>query len=149
VSFDLYIIGTWDGKGKQAQNGTFKANVWSIGYRCGPPSQAFNNIFSTTFSNQVTVQQDYPMPVGGGGGAKATTNAYQVNTLGYSGRYDLTNIAPFKPIADSWYKLSYTGDSPCGPNTPFSLIFKASNPLAQDTWDESWAIDNVVIKTDP
>jgi hypothetical protein len=148
ISFDLYIIGTWDGKGKQAQHGAFQANVWSIGTRCGAPSQAFDNLFSTTFSNQVTVQQDFPAPAGSGGGAKATTGAYKVNELGYSGRLDLTNIAPFKPIADSWYKLSYTGDNPCGVGQPMSFVFRASNPLAQPTWDESWAIDNVVIKTD-
>jgi hypothetical protein len=149
ISFDLYIIGTWDGKGKQAQHGAFQANVWSIGYRCGAPSQAFTSIFSTTFSNQLTVQQDYPLPAGSGGGAKATTGAYKVDALGYAGRLDLTNIAPFKAIADSWYQLSFSSDTnPCGTGNPVSFIFRASNPLAQPTWDESWAIDNVVIKTD-
>jgi hypothetical protein len=148
VSFDLYIIGTWDGKGKQAQHGAFQANVWSIGTRCGAPSANFTNVFSTTFSNQLTVQQDYPAPAGSGGGAKATTGAYKVDELGYAGRLDLTNIAPFKAIADSWYKLTFTGDNPCGVGQPMSIVFRASNPLAQPTWDESWAIDNVVIKTD-
>jgi hypothetical protein len=148
LSFDLYVIGTWDGIGKQAQHGVFEANVFALGYRCGSVSSAFNNIFSTTFSNQVTVQQDYPAQAFRGGGSKATTGAYLVNALGYLGHLELTNIATFKPIADSWYKMSFSGLNPCPAGQTMSIIFKSSNPGQQSNYDESWAIDNVVVKTD-
>jgi hypothetical protein len=47
LAFDLYIIGSWDGKGKQAQHGVFQANIVQIGYQCTPFD--ITTIFSTTF----------------------------------------------------------------------------------------------------
>ncbi len=148
LEFDLYVIGSWDGKGKQAQQGSFLANIFTVAYRCGPNTADVSNIFSTTFSNQLTVQQDYPLPVSSGGGAKAGTGAFAIDALGYKQRPDLSHTPQFRSFGDAIYKFSFTNANPCQPGQQLSFIFKSSNPLEQNVKDESWAIDNVVIKTD-
>lgn len=144
LSFDLYIIGSWDGIGKQAQHGVFQANVVSISALCGTTVVP---IFSTTFSNQLTVQQDFPLPAGSGGGAKAATDAFSTETLGYRGHPELSNTPTFRSFSDAIYKLTYSGDNPCGSGNAITFVWSTSNPRQQSMIDESWGIDNVRIKT--
>jgi hypothetical protein len=146
VSFDLYVIGSWDGKGKQAQNGVFQANVFQVGYRCGGGTAAVTPIFETTFSNQLTVQQDFPLSLGLGGN-KATTGAASVDDLGYRSRTDLSNTPTFRSFGDATYKLSYTIAGVCGGAAP-TFVFSSSAPGQQSNYDESWGLDNIVLKAD-
>ncbi|MEO8192504.1 MAG: hypothetical protein ABI681_01555 [Gemmatimonadales bacterium] len=143
LAFDLYTIGSWDGKGKQAQNGVFEANVVQIGYRCGT-SATITPLFSTTFSNQLTVQQDYPRALGLGGN-KAGTGSFAQDALGYRGHPELSNTPPFRSFADVSYRLTFAGANPCGTNA-MSFVWDTSNPTQQNLNDESWGIDNVNLK---
>ena len=40
ATFDLYIIGSWDGQGQQAQSGAFGHDIWRASVRCGSTSAA-------------------------------------------------------------------------------------------------------------
>lgn len=143
LSFDLYIIGSWDGKGKQAQSGAFEANVVQIGYRCGS-DPAITDLFLTTFSNQLTVQQDFPLTLGLGGN-KAGTGSFTKDALNYRSRPDLSNTPPFRSFGDISYRLSFAGANPCG-TAAIAFVWGTSNPKQQSLHDESWGIDNVSIK---
>jgi len=148
IEFDAYIIGSWDGKGRQAQQGTFQANVFSIGWRC--ENGATGTIFSTTFSNQLTVQQDYPLDISAGGGNKAGLGAEAIDALGYINRPDLSHTPQFRSFGDATYHFAYSLVNPCASvgDGGITFIFSSTNPLAQSPYDESWGIDNVVVKSD-
>jgi hypothetical protein len=145
LTFDLYIIGSWDGIGKQAQHGAFDANVVSISANCGGGVNV--PIFATTFSNQLTVQQDFPQPFGSGGGAKAASGSVSQETLGYRGHPELSNTPPFRSFSDAIYHLTYSGNNPCGSGNPIQFVWSTTNPRQQSMIDESWGVDNVNIKT--
>ena len=141
VDFDLYVIGSWDGRGKQAQSGYFDANVFQVGYRCG--GGAVTPIFTTTFSNQLTVQQDFPLTYLNGGN-KAGTGAVKgsIDALGYAGRPDLSHTPSFRSFGDATYHLTYTIAGVCGGAAP-QFVFSSTAPGQQSNYDESWGIDNL------
>jgi hypothetical protein len=147
ISFDLYIIGSWDGDGQQSGK-QWGADIWSAGIACTPTGLAVANLMTTTFSNQKTVQQSYPDQYNlGRGGGPAFTGAFAVNALGFIN--DPTSHTPQDMSAgDSWYKLSFAGTNPCGAGNPLYLVFTVPNANLQSNYDESWGVDNVVIKTD-
>jgi hypothetical protein len=146
LDFDLYVIGSWDGIGKQAQHGAFEGNVFQIGAICAvDPAGTVRDIFTTTFSNQSTVQQNYPLAYGTGGGAKALSGAvnWDQNFKG-----DPTvNVPVFKSVSDATYHLSYTGANPCGSGA-VKFVFRTFAPGQQSAPDETWGVDNITIKTD-
>ena len=146
VEFDLYVIGSWDGKGKQAQNGNFQANVFQVAYRCGSGTAPINPLFTTTFSNQLTVQQDYPAAFGLGGN-KATTGAAAVDALGYRSHPELSNTPTFRSFGDATYHFSYTITTECGSVAP-TFVFSSTAPGQQSNYDESWGLDNIKMKAD-
>jgi hypothetical protein len=137
ADFDFYVIGSWDGRGKQAQHGVFDSNVFDISSRCGT---TVTSIFKTTFSNQLTVQQDYPLPYLTGGN-KAGTNATDIDKLDYRHSPNLSNTPQFRSFGDAIYAMSFGGAAPC--SGAFSLLISTSNPTQQNVWDESWGVDNV------
>jgi hypothetical protein len=141
VDYDAYIIGSWDGRGKQAQSGIFQANVYEVDARCSTTTTA---LFKTTFSNQLTVQQDYPLAYLTGGN-KAATGSYGTDLLNYRSVPSQSNTPVFRSFGDVEYHLSQGGANPCGGTGAFSLIISTSNPLQQSNYDESWGIDNVHI----
>ena len=143
LSFTLYIIGSWDGKGKQAQSGTFDANVMEIGYRCGD-NPTLTPIFATTFSNQLTVQQDYPLGFGLGGN-KAATGSVAKEELNYRSQPDSSYTVPFRSFSDVTYRMTFSGAHSCG-SSPISFVWGTSAPLQQSMFDESWGVDEVNIK---
>ena len=149
VSFDLYVIGSWDGKGKQAQNGNFQANVFQIAYRCGGGTAAVVPIFSTTFSNQLTVQQDFPLALGLGGN-KAGTGAVagSIDALGYASRPDLSSTPVFRSFGDATYHLTYTVGNVCTGGVAPTFVFSSTAPGQQSNYDESWGLDNITLKVD-
>jgi hypothetical protein len=146
ISYDLYIIGSWDGQGKQSGK-QWGPDVWENSIACTPNGAPVQILINTTFSNQKTVQQSYPNSYGTGGGHPAGTGAYATNTLGYND--DPTSHTPlFRSFSDSWYKLSFSGTNPCGAGNPIYLLWSAPNATMQSNYDESWGIDNVHIMTD-
>lgn len=144
LNFDLYIIGSWDGRGKQAQQGAFLANVVEIGYRC-TSGGAITNLLKTTFSNQYTVQQDYPNSFLNGG-FKAGSGAEAIDALGYASRPDLSHTPSFRSFGDATYNLTFSGSNPCGPGNPITFTVSTSNPTQQSVYDESWGLDNIIVR---
>jgi hypothetical protein len=145
LTFDLYTIGSWDGKGKQAQSGVFLANILSLRARCS--AGVTKDVFSSTFSNQTTVQQDYPanLSLGQVGGNKAATGSLSQDNLRF--REDPTSNTPaFRSFGDVTYRLSFAGDNPCGAGQPVTFVWSTSAPNQQSNYDESWGLDNITIK---
>jgi hypothetical protein len=54
----------------------------------------------------------------------------------------------FSSVKDSWYKLNFTGSNPCGSAEFKSLRLLTPAFEEQSRDDESWAVDNISIKTD-
>jgi len=107
VSFDLYIIGTWDGAGYQG----FGGDWWQIEVS---KNGTRSNLFHTSFSNQSTKPQHFPKQVTDGT-SPADKGAYAVNLLGYpkaAGKFD---------AGDAIYKLTYTISNPSGGPVVFYL----------------------------
>jgi hypothetical protein len=130
ISFDLYIIGSWDGAGKQ----NFGSDRWQIEVQRG--SAAPENVFHTSFANQATKPQNYPKQVTQNGTQPAGRGATAVNTLGYTpflGRNDM---------GDATYHLSFTVSNPGA--GPMTFLFHTTTP-GQGAPDESWGLDNVVV----
>ena len=148
ISYDLYIIGSWDGNGKQSGK-QYGVDIWENSIACSPTGPAVATLIRTTFSNQKTVQQSYPHNYGAGGGSnKAGDGAFAVNALGYIN--DPTSHTPqFESVGDTWYKLHFTGVNPCGAGNAIFLQFSVPGATLHSNYDESWGIDNVHIMTDP
>ncbi len=116
VSFDLYLINSWDGN-----SNVYGPDRWSLGVQGGP------TLLDTTFSNVSSENQAYPdaYPVGN---YPARTGASESNSLGYGG------------FGDTVYHITETFAHSAG-----SLVLNfAENAPAFDT--ESWGIDNVSVK---
>jgi len=129
ISFDLYIIGTWDGAGYQG----FGGDWWQI--EVSRNGAARENVFHTSFSNQSTKPQHFPKQVTDGT-SPADKGALLVNALGYpkaSGKFD---------AGDAIYHLTYTVSNPGA--GPLVFYFHTTTPM-QDLNDESWGIDNVSV----
>ncbi len=141
VDYDLYIIGSWDGRGKQAQSGVFQANVYEVDARC---STTLTPLFKTTFSNQLTVQQDYPLSYLTGGN-KAATGSFDQEALNYRSVPAQSNTPLFRSFGDVEYHMTSGGANPCGGTGAFTLVISTSNPLQQSNYDESWGVDNIKI----
>jgi hypothetical protein len=126
VSFDVYIIRTWDGNGIP-ENGPDQLKVAVAG---GP------TLLHTTFSNlpnQTNHRQAYPDAYPGGDNP-ALTGAAEMGTLGYPPRGGFLNFG------DSVYQLSFTF-----PHTESALTLDFSGINLQSIFDESWGLDNVVV----
>ena len=142
LAFDFYTIGSWDGRGKQAQSGIFDANVFDISYQCGATAPV--SMFKTSFSNQLTVQQDFPLAYLTGGN-KAATGSFATDALGYKGHPELSNTPVFRSFGDVSYHMLYGGTNPCG-TAAIQFQISTSNPTQQSNYDESWGVDNILVK---
>lgn len=148
LSFDLYIVGSWDGQGQQAQNGAFGQDIWSASIRCGSPTAVASTILlETDFSNQLTVQQSYPNSATQRGGSKAGTGSYGQDLLGFRNDPSV-NTPVFRSFGDTEYHMSFSGLNPCAAGQTAYFTFIVPNANLQSNYDESWGLDNVVIKTD-
>lgn len=146
LALDFYAIGSWDGIGKQAQSGAFLANVFQVGAVCtGDAAGTIRDIFTSTFSNQMTVQQNYPLAFGSGGGAKALTGSSASGNL-FNGD-PTVNVPVFRSVSDATYHMSFTGANPCGTGN-VTFVFRTFAPGQQSAPDETWGVDNISIKTD-
>lgn len=128
VGFDLFIINSWDGN-----DGVYGMDRFEFGIG--------NDVFlNTSFSNteEENHRQNFPDNLITGNDYAAGTGADEKDTLG------------FTYYGDSVYKFG-------GPNhAPFAFV--AVSPFATLSWqarnlqgvgDESWGLDNVVVKAVP
>jgi uncharacterized protein (TIGR03437 family) len=121
VSFDLYVLKSWDGN-----NPNYGPDRWSLSVPGGP------TLLDTSFSNNPKTgaydlsQQNYPI----------ANSAYQtgaaVNTLGYTFYGD--------SIYHLTFTYSHTGDM-------LTLNFSSSLFEGKGSDDESWGLDNVGVST--
>lgn len=148
LAFDLYIIGSWDGQGQQAQQGSFGQDIWRLAIRCGELSSAAEQIlFVTDFSNQHTVQQSYPLTASKKGGKKAGTGSFAIDALGF--RNDPAVHTPqFRSYGDVSYHMEFSGENPCAADETLVFAFIVPDAGLQSNLDESWGLDNVAILTD-
>ncbi len=126
VSFDLFILRSWDGLGAACSG--CGPDVWGFQVDGGTP--LLQTTFSNTRSSDPAWDQAYPDPYPGGA-YPAFTGAVETNTLGYR-----------DPNAIYW--LSFTiphRDKVLG------VVFFANG--LQDLADEGWGIDNVEIRIVP
>ena len=139
LTLDFYAIGSWDGRGQQAQHGAFGQDSWQVSALCGTEVV---DVFTTSFSNQKSVQQHYPSSISGKP-SQWLTKSSGTNVTGFSAIVPL-----FQSVVDSHYQLTFTGANPCG-SLPFTAI-RLSIPGfdLQGRSDEAWAVDNLTIKTD-
>lgn len=136
LSFDLYIIRTWDG------NGPTGPDIWAL-------SVGEQSLLHTTFSNtgiQANQKQDYPDTYPGGDN-EARTGAAESNTLGF------TVVDYNDEVMDTVYSF-YDENSLIFPHTENSLVLDFSgialqSDIVHGVYDESWGIDNVRVEAIP
>jgi len=122
VSFDLYVLKSWDGN-----NTNYGPDRWRLGVGAGP------TLLDTTFSNNFKTGpndlslQDYPAS-----NSRPQTSAAAVNSLGYTFYGDSTYHLTFN--------FHHTGDR-------LVLNFSSSLFEGKGTDDESWGLDNVRVST--
>jgi cysteine-rich repeat protein len=119
VSFDLYVIGSWDGESTLNGPDAFLVQ---------------GGAFAATFSNHApdesfgAGEQSFPAP-----GSDAQTGAAEVGTLGYP-------VVGEAAVGDTVYHLT-AGFSHTGAGV--DVLFEGVGLQALD--DESWGLDNVVV----
>jgi len=123
VSFDLYVIQSWDGNATDA-TAEVGPDIWDLSVVNGP------TLLHTTFGN-AEVEQAFPgaYPINS---YPRRSGATEVNTLGYVWEPD---------FHDSVYRLTYTF-----PHSTSSLELKFSALGLQELGDESWGLDNVAVR---
>ncbi|GEM_PF-1984241 len=120
VSFDLFILKSWDGSG----NWCCGPDIFDLSVAGGP------NLLRATLSNSgsggnfQTYPGNYP-----GTDIPGRSGAFEVDTLGYGG--------------DTVYRLTHTFS-----HTGGSLKLDFSGTGLQSLEDESWGLDNVVVRVD-
>jgi len=134
LSFDLFIIRSWDGNTSIFSGQTVGPDVWDLSVDGLPAPVAH-----TTFTNwdSLGFRQAYPDAYPGGD-HPARAGAVENNTLGiiYSGG--------ITTVMDSVYRLNFTF-----PHSASSLIVHFSASGLQALFDESWGIDNVEVSVNP
>jgi hypothetical protein len=118
VSFDLFVIQSWDGN-----DVFFGPDIFDFRLTGSPTP-----LLRTTFSNLNGINQAYPGTHPGGDNAPRS-GAAENNTLGYG--------SP----GDSVYRLTFSV-----PHTASSIAFSFMGQQLQGVGDESWGVDNVVVK---
>jgi hypothetical protein len=138
VSFDLFIIRSWDGNGlPDLTGGVWGPDIWSAAVQPGSP------LLSTTFDNEhMPVRRDYhrqSYPAEYPRGSHAPQmGATETNTLGFlHPRQDLVGFT----IADSVYRLQFAIA-----HAGTSLTLDCSAVGLQALADESWGLDNVQVE---
>jgi len=121
LTFDLYVIMSWDGDSPAYGPDRFILSV------AGGPT-----LLVTTFSNNPKTNTDgsyqsYPVPH-----SAPWTGAISVGTLGYASFF-----------RDSIYRLQYTF---AHTNTSVRIDFSSSLFEGKGTGDEAWGLDNVIVK---
>jgi hypothetical protein len=134
VSFDLFLIRTWDGNNRR-----WGPDIWDLSVAGGPTllHTTFSNVARPIFtnSNNQAYPDTYPY-----GNHPPFTGAAETYTLGYKHREERGREVVFLP-SDSVYQLSFTflhSDS--------SVVLNFSG---SGLTDESWGLDNVEVSIPP
>lgn len=127
ISFDLFIILSWDGLLTTLAD----REIWSLRVTGGP------TLLSTTFRNNMDspTGQNYPDDYPSAPGHRGFTGASETNTLGY-----FYGLIPH----DSVYRITRTFSHQA---SSLSMIFSSVNMEAIS--NESWGLDNVVVSITP
>jgi PEP-CTERM motif len=135
VSFDLYIIASWDGHGIDVG-----PDIWDLSV------VGDTNLLHTTFSNMPNINpgdrnQDYPSNYPGGNFVERT-GCVTSNSLGY---HLIVGNGPNGSVdsGDTTYHLTYTF-----PQSAPTVGLHFSSALTGSA-DEFWGIDNMVVATVP
>jgi hypothetical protein len=126
VSFDLFILQSWDGN-----DTTFGPDLWELTVDGGPTP--LHTTFSNAFASEPLFRQAYPDAFPGGDHPGLTGTA-ESNTLGYS------DISGYSGANDSVYQLTFAL-----PHSASSLVLHFSGAGLEGIGDESWGLDNVRI----
>jgi uncharacterized repeat protein (TIGR01451 family) len=135
ISFDLFIIRTWDGNQilHPTGSGTPGPDEWELNVVGGPV------LLHTTFTNidqdpPFNFRQAYPDNYPGGD-HPARTGAIEVNTLGFDSSY-----TGHPDANDSVYHLVFIF-----PHSASSIVLNFAGIGLQPVFDESWGLDNVQV----
>ncbi len=128
LTFDLYVLKSWDGNSPPYGPDRFKLRVAEGAV-----------LLDTTFSNNPKVREDgsyqnYPAPIGKTASNAPQTGAASTGTLGYNNFFK-----------DSIYHLTFTFPHR---EPALTLEFTSSLFEGKGTADESWGLDNVVVRAD-
>jgi len=124
VTFDLYILKSWDGN-----NPNYGPDRWNLSVQGGP------TLLDTTFSNNPkTAAYDLSLQNYPAAHSAHQTGAAAVNTLGYKFYGD--SIYHFR------FTFAHTGET-------LALNFSSSLFEGKGVADESWGLDNVRVSTSP
>jgi hypothetical protein len=120
ITFDLYVLKSWDGNSPQYGPDRFQLSVTDAG-----------SLINTTFSNNPKVStdkslQDYPSP-----GSAPQTGAASIGTMGYSNFFK-ESIYHFR------FSFAHIAESA-------QFDFSSSLFEGKGTADESWGLDNVQV----
>jgi hypothetical protein len=127
LSFDLYIIRSWDGLGGNP------IEIWSVGVAGGP---ALLRTTFTPFYQAPTARQSFPAWFGSGS-FPANTGAAETFSLGY--HYYVQRIYHW----DAVYRLNFRV-----PHMADTLVVNFSATGLETLDNESWGLDNVVVTLD-
>lgn len=133
VSFDVYVINSWDGNGALG-NGCCGPDLFGVSLANVTPGSASGLL--TTFSNldkaggATGFLQSYPNAFPNLPGSPAFSGAAEIGTLGYD------------HISDSVYHITLNFD-----HTASSLELSFFGLNLQEIGDESWGLDNVTVST--
>jgi hypothetical protein len=133
VTFDLYIIHSWDGN-----DPTAGPDVWGLNLEGGP------SLINTTFSNRAVGSQSF----GCMAGEDASNNCYSKG--GSSGFGALKNSLGYAPVynaTDCAYKINYSFEH----DRSFLILtffgnLKEATAEYRNTGNEGWGLDNVRVE---
>lgn len=137
VSFDLYVIRSWDGNQIVQGGALVGPDRWRL-MVSGGPTLLLTTFSNTDFNISFTYRQAYPGAFPGGD-YPPRSGAAEVNTLGFLVDYG----GLYQGALDAVYHFSYEVQHSAA---TLSLLFSAAG--LQDISDESWGIDNVIISSD-
>jgi hypothetical protein len=126
VSFDLFILQSWDGN-----DTTFGPDLWELTVDGGPT--LLRTTFSNAFASEPSFRQAYPDAFPGGDHPGLTGTA-ESDTLGYA------DISAYSGANDSVYQLSFTLA-----HSASAVVLHFSGAGLEGIGDESWGLDNVRI----
>jgi hypothetical protein len=125
VSFNLFVIQSWDGEGTCNSSGP---DLWNFAI------PGVRTLLNTTFANFNGCAQSFPDNFGAGS-HPAYTGAAEIYTLGYSWLGTRT---------DGVYRLTFTV-----PHSGSSIAMDFTGANLQGVGDESWGLDDVVVEIAP
>ena len=130
LSFDLYLIRSWDGNGGLPGN-TNGPDFWMFAVQGIDPSPLLKTTFCNAAAGSATCRQAYPAPYDSGINYPPRFGAVENDSLGF--QFD------GQPM-DSVYRLFFSFD-----HSASSLVLVFSSSGLQALTDETWGLDNVEV----